>query len=187
MYLLYLWTIYGCCLWAATSSFGNEAQELEVCVPWSGWDHRDFGTAQAGVAMAGIRLCGKDRLRRWGGGVAQYVRKQQDCEELCLGQTGSQWELWGQDYRAGEHSWCGGGVCWGLPAQGKPFSGCFTSTCPGPCEKLRPPLDGMKGDTAGHKSTGMWSQCHWDWSLQQGGSWQEREGLGQQTVECLFI
>lgn len=43
-------------------------------------------------------------------------------------------------------------VCWGLPGQGKPFSDCFTSTCPGPCESLKsPPLDGMKGDTAGHE------------------------------------
>lgn len=46
-------------------------------------------------------------------------------------------------------------VCWGLPGQGKPFSDCFTSTCPGPCERLKPPLDGREGDTAGHKSTGI--------------------------------
>lgn len=36
------------------------------------------------------------------------------------------------------------GVCWGLPGQGKLFSDSFTSTCPGPCERLEPPLDGLK-------------------------------------------
>lgn len=45
------------------------------------------------------------------------------------------------------------GVYWGLPGQGKPFSDCFTSTYPRPCERFEPPLDGLKGDTAGHKSS----------------------------------
>lgn len=44
--------------------------------------------------MAGHRLFRKKRPERQGGGVAQYVRKQQEYVELCLGQTMTQLRTW---------------------------------------------------------------------------------------------
>lgn len=78
------------------------------------------------------------------------MREQQECEELGQRDSGS------FGVRVKGQTSTGDvvvGVCWGLPGQEKTFPDCFTSTCPGPCERLEPPLDGMKGNTAEHKSS----------------------------------
>jgi len=71
---------------------GNKWEELEACVQLQ--DYGITGLTERwldslhnwSAAVAGYRLCRKDRPRRGaGGGVAFYVREQRKCTELCLG------------------------------------------------------------------------------------------------------
>lgn len=121
--------------------------------------------------MAAHRLFRKDMPGRQGEGVAQYVRKQQDCMELCLEQTTSQ--LRGQDYRADEYRRCGGGyLLWSVWSRSSHFQTTgrrnLTFTCPGPYEKLEPPQYLLKSNTAEHKQLRRFLECINNSSLIQG-------------------
>jgi len=79
------------CLYTNACSTGNKQEELEIYVWWQGhdiiaitetwWDSSHDWNA----VTDGYRLFRKDRPTRQGGGVALYVREQQEFIDLCLG------------------------------------------------------------------------------------------------------
>ncbi|KAK4819205.1 hypothetical protein QYF61_026821 [Mycteria americana] len=78
------------CLYTNACSMGNKQEELEatmllesyklVAITETWWDESHDWS----VAINGYRLCTRDRRGRRGGGVALYVKKRIDCEELSL-------------------------------------------------------------------------------------------------------
>ena len=77
-------------LYINACSMGNKQEELEtvvqlgkydlIAIMETGWDEsHDWNTL-----IEDYRLFRRDRQGRRGGGIAPYVRKWIDCEELCL-------------------------------------------------------------------------------------------------------
>ncbi|PKU38944.1 rna-directed dna polymerase from mobile element jockey-like [Limosa lapponica baueri] len=70
---------------------GSKQEESETCARLQGYDLTGItetwwdGSYDWSVRMEGYRLFRKDRLGRWGGGVALYVNDQLECVELLLG------------------------------------------------------------------------------------------------------
>jgi len=70
---------------------GNKQEELEATIQQDGYDLVAItetwwdSSHDWHAVMDGYRLFRKDRPTRRGGGVALYVREQQECIELCLG------------------------------------------------------------------------------------------------------
>ncbi|PKU39926.1 zinc finger swim domain-containing protein 6- hypothetical protein [Limosa lapponica baueri] len=79
------------CLYTNTRSIGNKQEELEICVRSQGhdliaitetwWDSLHDWNA----VMDGYILFRNDSPMGQGGGVALYVKEQQECVDLCLG------------------------------------------------------------------------------------------------------
>lgn len=85
-------------MYTNADSMGNKQEELEICVQLQGhnltvtaktWWDRSHGW---NAVMDGYVLLRKDRLVRWGGKAAFYVREQLECIMLYLGMNNEQVE-----------------------------------------------------------------------------------------------
>ncbi|XP_035169883.1 uncharacterized protein LOC118159406, partial [Oxyura jamaicensis] len=120
------------CIYTNARSMGNKQEELEATVlvgnynvaaiteTW--WDDSHDWS----VAVDGYKLFRRDRRGRRGGGVALYVRKWIDCEELCLRNSHDQVEsLWVKIKDLSSKVYLVVGVCYRPPDQGESVDEAF--------------------------------------------------------------
>ncbi|XP_068520926.1 uncharacterized protein [Anas acuta] len=121
------------CLYTNARSMGNKQEELEAMVQLENcyliaiteaiwWDK----SHNWNTGMEGYKLYRRDRQGRKGGGVALYVKKWIDCEELPLRNSHEQVEsLWVKIKHQTNKGHLVVGVCYRPPDQGEPFDEAF--------------------------------------------------------------
>jgi len=75
------------CIYTNARSMGNKQEELEAVIQQDGYDLvaiTETWWDNSHAVMDGYRLFRKDRPRRRGGGICEYVKEQPECIELGL-------------------------------------------------------------------------------------------------------
>ena len=120
------------CIYTNARSMGNKQEELEATVLEGNYDVAAItetwwdDSHDWSVAVDGYKLFRRDRRGRRGGGVALYVRKWIDCEELCLRNSHDQVEsLWLKIKDRSSKGHPVAGVCYRPPDQGESVDEAF--------------------------------------------------------------